>query len=169
MRVQVADDVFHHHHRAFHHHAEIERAERKQVGGNIFRSRQMEANSSENGMVSATINAPRDIAEKDEQDHRHQNDALGQVVQHRVGGEVHQVRCGRETERSSRPAAESFVQLVHLGVNRFERGVGVGAFAQQNDAGNHVVVVDDFAVRGESPCQSGPAGSSRPAPRWRYR
>ena len=42
-------------------------------------------------MVSATINAPRRIAEKYKQDQDYQDDAFGQVVQHRVRGEVHQV------------------------------------------------------------------------------
>ena len=32
---QVAHDVLHHHHRAFHHHAEIQRAQRQQVRGNV--------------------------------------------------------------------------------------------------------------------------------------
>ena len=55
------------------------------------RSRQMEANSSENGMVSATMSAPRILPRKinrmiDDQDH-----SFGEVVQHRVRGVVHQV------------------------------------------------------------------------------
>ena len=40
-----------------------------------------------------------------------------------------------------------FVQLLHLVVNAVQRGVGFGAFAQQHDAFDHVVVVDDLAVR----------------------
>jgi hypothetical protein len=38
------------------------------------------------------------------------------------------------------------VQLFHLGVNGFQRGIGFGAFAQQHDAFDDVVVVDDLAV-----------------------
>ena len=41
---QVTDDVLHHHHRAFHHHAEIQRAQRQQIRGNV---RQAETNGRE--------------------------------------------------------------------------------------------------------------------------
>jgi len=40
----MADDVFNHHHRAIHHHAEVQRAQRKQVGGNVA---QVKADGSE--------------------------------------------------------------------------------------------------------------------------
>ena len=51
----------------------------------------MAAKSSENGMVSATMRAPRALPRKrnrmiDDQDH-----SLGQVVQNGVGGEMQQV------------------------------------------------------------------------------
>ena len=88
---QMADDVLDHHHRAVHHHAEIQRAQRKQIGGNLL---QVEANR---GEQERKRNRQRDderaahVAEKQEENDDHQDDALGQVVQDRVGGEVHQV------------------------------------------------------------------------------
>ena len=62
---EMADDVLDHHDRAVDHHAEIQRAERKQIGRE-FRadSRQMAAKSSANGMVRATMKAPRTLPRK---------------------------------------------------------------------------------------------------------
>ncbi len=143
---QVDHDVFHHHHRAFHHHAEIERAEREQVGGNVV---QVEA---DRGEEQGKRDGERDdqsaagVAQKQEQDQRHQHDAFGQVVQHGVGGEVHQAAAVEERNHLDAGRQNVMVQLIDLGVNRVENGVGVGALAQQNDALDHVAVVDHLAV-----------------------
>ena len=77
---QVADDVLDHHHGAVHDHAEIERAQREQIGGNVARSRQMAANSSENGMVMATINAPRMLPRNRNRTSDDENDAFGEIL-----------------------------------------------------------------------------------------
>src|SRR5580700_2437857 len=39
-KLGVTQDVFHHHHRTIHHHAEVERSQRKQVGGNVIQVQQ---------------------------------------------------------------------------------------------------------------------------------
>ena len=93
---QQAHDVLDHHHRAFHDHAEIERAERQQIRRN---SADLQANGGEqecerNGQRDDERAA--DVAEEDQQNHRYQNDSLGQIVQHRVGGEVHQIAAVEE-------------------------------------------------------------------------
>jgi hypothetical protein len=61
---EMADDVLDHDDRAVDDHAEVQRAEREQVGGDVARSRQMEAKSSANGMVMATMMAPRTLPRK---------------------------------------------------------------------------------------------------------
>ena len=70
-----------------------------------FRSRQMAANSSENGMVSATMSAPRTLPRNRKRMIDDQNDAFGEIVQHGVRGVSAPGRCGRGTERPSRRAA----------------------------------------------------------------
>ena len=97
---QQPHDVLDHHHRAFDDHAEIERAEREQVRRNVA---QVQADG---GEQQGERNGERDdqraahIAEKDEQDDRDQDDALGQVVQHGVRGQMHQVAAIEDAERS---------------------------------------------------------------------
>ena len=108
----MADDVLHHHHRAFHHHAEIERAQREQVGGNVVQvqadrgEQQRERNGQRHDQRAAGV------AQEQEQDQRHQHDAFGQVVQHRVGGEVHQVAAVEERNDLHARRQDVLVQLV---------------------------------------------------------
>ena len=87
-----------------------------------------------------------DIAEEQEQDDRHQDDAFGQVVQHGVGGVVDQIAAIEERNDLHAGRQDVIVQLLHFFVDRLQRGVGFGAFAQQHDAFHHIVVVDDLAV-----------------------
>ena len=68
-----------------------------------FSFRQVAANSSENGMVRATMMRAAHVSEKQKQNDDDQNDAFGQIVQHRMRGEVHQIAAIDEAERSSRP------------------------------------------------------------------
>ena len=42
-------------------------------------------------MVKATINATAGVPQKQEENNGHQNDAFGQIVQHRFRGQMHQV------------------------------------------------------------------------------
>ncbi len=80
----MANDVFHHDHRAIDHHAEIQRAEREQIGRNVS---QVEA---DRGEQERERNGGRDdqraadIAEKEKQNDRNQDHSFGEVVQHRV-------------------------------------------------------------------------------------
>ena len=88
---QVADDVFDHDHGAVDDHAEVQRAEREQVGGDVA---QIEANGREQ---EGERNGERDdegaaqIAEKEKQDDGNEDDALGEIVEDGVRGEVQQI------------------------------------------------------------------------------
>src|ERR1035438_5126308 len=143
---EVADDILDHHHGAFHHHAEIERAERKQVGRNVI---QVEADGREQ---QRKRNSERDderaarVAQEHEKDQGHQDDALGEVVQHRVRGEVNQDAAVEEGNDLHAGRQDAVVELVDLGVDGVEGFVGVGAFAQKDDAFHDVAVISDLAV-----------------------
>ena len=86
------------------------------------RSRQIDANSSANGIVNATISAPRMIAKEQKENHNDQDDALGQVVQHRVRGQLQQIAAIQERDDRSRPGGStcSFSSF-DLGVDALER------------------------------------------------
>ena len=95
---EVADDVLHHHHGAVHDHAEVQRAEREQVCGNIA---QIQADCGEeqrkrNG--EGDDDRAAHIAEKEEQDDDDEDDAFGEVVQHRVGRVVEQLAAIEERD-----------------------------------------------------------------------
>ena len=87
---EMADDVFDHDHGTVDDHAEVQRAERKQVGGNVAqieadgREQQREGNGERNDDRAAHI------AEEEEKDDCNENDSFGQVVQHGMRGEMHQ-------------------------------------------------------------------------------
>ena len=88
------------------------------------------------------------------------------VVQHGVGGEMDQIAAIDERNNLHAWGQNVLVQFLHFLVNASQRRVRLGAFSQQHDAGNHIVVVDDlpvFAVNG--PARTGRAGSSDPAQR----
>ena len=155
---QHPHDVLDHHHGAFHDHAEVERAQRQQIRRNVP---QVEADGGEqqrerNGQRDDQRAA--DIAQEDEQDHRNQDDAFGQVVHHRAGGQMQEVAAVEERNDLHAGRKNVIVQLLHLGVDRLERGIRVGALPQQHDARHHVVVVEDLPVR----AVNGPAELAEP-------
>src|SRR5262249_18259375 len=143
---QQADDVLHHDDGAFDDHPEVERAERQQVGGNVAqveadrRKQQRERNGEGDDQRAA------DVAEKEEQDHRHQDDAFGEVVHHRMRGEVEQIAAIQVWHDPDAGRQQVVVQLLDFRVDRVERRIGVGALSHQHDAGDHVVVVEDVPV-----------------------
>ena len=160
----MAHDVFHHDDRAVHHHAEIQRAQRQQIRGNVT---QVEADGSKQ---QRKRNRQRDderaahIAQKQEQNDHDQNDSFGQVVQHRVRRVVHQIAAIQiRNDLHARRQDVHRSAAIDLGVDRLQRGGGVRALAQKHDSFDHVIVVDDSVGIDESPCRSGRAGSSGPA------
>ena len=92
------------------------------------------------------------VAQEHEQHDRDQDDSLGQVVHDGVRGEMHQVAAvekrddGDARRKQARMPVRS-VELLYFLVDRFERGVAFGAFLQQDDALDDVVVVENVAVQ----------------------
>ena len=79
---QLAEDVLHHHHRAVHQDAEVDRADRQQVGG---RALQVEADEREQ---QRQRNGGRDdqagaqVVQEEDQHHDHEHHAAQQVSLH---------------------------------------------------------------------------------------
>ena len=110
------------------------------------RSRQIDAKSREKGMVSATMRAPRTLPRKRKSMIDTRMMSFREVVQDGVRGVVDAGRCGRGRARSSRPGAGCARSALRL-----FRGCPRGShrsrpLCAEDDALDHVVVVDDFAV-----------------------
>ena len=130
----MAHDVFDHDHGAVDDHAEVQRAEREQIRGNLF---QVETDGGEqqgkrNG--GGDDESAADVAEKQEENDRDQDHAFRQVVQHGVAGEVDQVAAIDERNDLHARRQDVIVHLLDFFVERFESRIGGGAFAQQDDA-----------------------------------
>ena len=69
------------------------------------------------------------------------------LCKHGVGGQMNQVAAVEERDHLHAGRKNAVVQLLHFLVDRHERRVGLGALAQQHDAGDHVVVIDDLSIR----------------------
>ena len=133
-------------HRAVHHHSEIERAQRKQIGGNIAQIQADGSKQQREGDGQDDDKRRPEIAEKEKQNDGDQQDALGQVVHHRVSSEVNQVAAiekrndlharRQKVRRSDRPPSHEGRQ----------HRVGACAFSQQHDAFDDIVVVENRAV-----------------------
>jgi hypothetical protein len=91
------------------------------LAGMPFSFRHDAANSSENGIVSATMIAPRNVSQKDQQNNDDQNDALGQVVQHRMRGMVHQFATVDKGNDLHPRRQNVIVHFVNLGVQPAQR------------------------------------------------
>ena len=144
---QVAHDVLDHHDRAFHDHAEIERAQRKQVGGNVSQiqadgcEQQRERNrqrrrSARRGYCPGTgTGSPRP----------------GSMPSVRLCSTVSVVKCTRSLRSRMRNdlharRQETLIELLDLLVQRRPARVRIRTLAQQHDPGDHVVVVDHLAL-----------------------
>ena len=95
---QQAHDVLDHDHRAFHDHSEIERSQRQQIRGNPGNLKTDGGEQKREGNGQRDDQRAADISEKDKQDDRDQDDSFGQVVQHRMRGQMHQVAAVEERD-----------------------------------------------------------------------
>ena len=104
------------------------------LAGMWFRLRQMAANRRENGNGERDDQGAAGIAEEQEEDQGHQDDALGEVVQHRVGGEMEQDAAVEKRNDFHAGWEEAVVESATFAWMASQRFVGVGALAQQDDA-----------------------------------
>ena len=86
------------------------------------------------------------IAEKQEEDDDDEEDAFAQVVQDGVRGVVDQVAAVQVGNDLDALGKDLLVQLLNLLVNSIEGGIFVGAFEQEDDAADDVILVDDLTV-----------------------
>ena len=118
----MADDVFDHDHGTVDDHAEVQRAERKQVGGNVA---QVEADGREEqreGDGESNDDCTTHVAEEEEKDDYDENDSFGQVVQHGMRGQMHQVAAIEEGNNFDALGQNFVVDLLDLFFTAFSTG-----------------------------------------------
>ena len=86
------------------------------------------------------------VAEEQEKYDNHQGDALAQVVQDCMRGVTDQVAAVKIRDDLHARRQHVAINVVHLFVQGYQGLFGVGSFAQQHDALNHVIVIYNFAV-----------------------
>src|SRR5262249_15355123 len=86
------------------------------------------------------------VAQEREQNQTDKNDSFGQIVQHRVRGQVDQIATVQVRNDLYAGRKEVFIQEVDFFVQRLQNGIRVGAFAEEHDAGNDVVIVHNLTL-----------------------
>ncbi len=87
------------------------------------------------------------IQQKQQQNDGYQNHPLGQVVHHRVQGEVQQVAAIQHGDHLHPLRQDTVVQLVDFLVNCVERGLFLGALPHQHAALDDIGLVDNAPVQ----------------------
>ena len=146
LRREMADDVLDHHHRAVDHHAEIQRAQRKQVGGNVDQVKADGGEQQRKGNGERDNNGAAHIAQEEEENDGDQDHAFGQVALDGLDGELDQVGAIEEGNDLDALGQDAVVELLDLLVDALQNRVGVVAFLQQHDAFDGVGIIDDRAV-----------------------
>src|SRR5438067_13635692 len=85
------------------------------------------------------------VAEKNEQDDRDQDDAFGQVVEDGVSGQMYQVAAVEVRHDLHAGRKEMAVEEVDLLMQSREYMIRIRPFAQQYDAGYDIGIVHDLA------------------------
>ena len=165
---EMAHDVFDHDYGAVHHHAEIECAQRKEIGGNLAQVKTNGCEQECEGNGEGDNDCAADVAEEQKENDGDKNHALGEVVFDGFDRELYEVGAiekGNDLDAPGEYAGVDFVavEFVHLVVNALQDRVGGVSLLQKDDAFDGIRIVDDgaFAVLGVMPApgRSGPAES----------
>ena len=130
---QVADDVLHHHDGPVDDHAEVEGAQGKQVCRDMPQVETDRREEEREGDGEGHDEGPRNSREKRVAD-RHEDEALGEVVEDRVRRMVDQVAPVVEGDHLHARGQDVLVQLFHLFVEAIDGRIEIGAFPHEHDA-----------------------------------
>src|SRR5579872_3086571 len=89
-RLKVPVDIFHHDHGGIDDDAEIDRAERQEIGVLALQNQENDGKKQGKRDVGADDDGAAQIAEKDPLDEKDEQAAKNQVVQHRMRGDADQ-------------------------------------------------------------------------------
>ena len=125
LEIVVPDDILDHHHGAVDDHSKIKRAQGQQVRRNLVQIQANRRKQQRKRDRQRYDERPANVSEEEEQDDRNQQHACGQVMQNRVGGEVHQIAPVQERHNPHARRQNLLVQLLHLHVNILDHRIGV--------------------------------------------
>jgi len=127
-------DVLDHDHGAVHQDAEVDGAQRQQVGRNLRVMHEDEGQQQCHGNGQRHDQRRARAAQEDQQHQGDDDQAFGQGLAHGVGGALDQrgaVQVGHDLHVGRQQLA---VELLHGGMDALQRLRGVGALEQQHDA-----------------------------------
>src|SRR5580700_11416996 len=78
------------------------------------------------------------VAEEDKENDGDQNNSLGQVVEHGMSSQMHQVAAIQVRDNLHTRRQEVIVEELDLLMQGRQHIIPVGALAQQHDAGDHI-------------------------------
>ena len=117
---EMADDVLDHDHRAIDHHAEVQSAQRKQVGGNVA---EVEADGGEQqreGNGEGDDDGAAHVAEEEKENDGDEDHALGQVVLDGFDGVLDQIGAVEEGNDFHALGQNAVVEFVDFLVNALQ-------------------------------------------------
>ncbi len=161
-QTEVPHDVLDDYHRAIDHHAEIQCAQGEKIGWDLI---EVEANGGEEQGErnrQRHDNRATKIAEKEKENYRNEQHALGQVVKHRVSCQVQEVAAIQERHNSYAGRKNLLVQLLHLLMYSQKRLVRVRALPQEDDSLNNIIAVQYGSVSAANSFADLPQTNLRP-------
>ena len=139
-RLEIPIDVLDHDHRGIDDDAEIDGADRKQIGVLAAQHQDDDAEEQRERDVGADDDGAAQIAEKDPLNEENQHAAENQIMQHRAGGDVDQLSAivERHQPDAGRQAAVA-VDLGDLGADARDHVVSVQGPIHDDDRLDHVI------------------------------
>src|SRR6266481_1687364 len=143
---KMADHILKDDDRAVDDHAKIQSAKGKEICRDAVqvqtdcREEQRERNGQRDD--DGTAKVPKE----EKQNHQNQYDPRSQVMENGAGREMQQVAAIKHWDDLHAGRQDALVKLLHLLVDGGERFIGIGSLAQQHDALDYIVVVDNVSV-----------------------
>ena len=132
--------VLNDHHRSVDDDAEVQRSQAHQVGAHLVLNHTREGKKHRQGDDHCRDDGGTDVAQKEEQDHDHQNRAFQQVLLHRTDGFVNKHGTVVDSHRVH-PLWEALVDFQHLLVHRLRDSPAVLADQHEHRAEDHFASV----------------------------
>ena len=136
----MTEDVLDHENRAIHEDAEIDRADRQQVGRRALKIEAEEREQQCERDGDGDDQSRTKIVEKEDQDHDHQQHALQQVALDNLGRLRDQIAQVVERMNPDILREDVIVEFLRLRFDPFQDILGFFAGAQQDDALHRVVL-----------------------------
>src|ERR1700679_4193966 len=119
----MADDVLHHHDGAFDDHAEVQSAKAEEIGRDVAEVETDRGEEQREGNGYGDDEGAAQVAEKQEEDECDEQDAHGEIVEHRGGGELQKITAVEEGDDLYAGWKDVVVELLDFGMDCGEGSV----------------------------------------------